>query len=72
MGRIVPAVAAVVGLEAAVLAAKSYGERVPELGPAMYAIALLPILFGGYALLFDRKKRRRPTPNAPLTAPAAQ
>ncbi len=68
MGRIVSAVAAVVGLEAAVLAAKSYGERVPELGPAMYGIALLPILFAGYALLRNRKKRRRPAPNAPATA----
>jgi lipopolysaccharide export system permease protein len=71
MKRIVPAVAAVVGIEAAMLAAKSYGEKVPEFGPLMYAIALLPILFGGYALLHDRKKRRRPAPPAtPPTAPS--
>jgi len=69
--RIIPAVAAVVGMEAAVLAAKSYGEKVPELGPLMYFIAVLPILLGCVALARDRRTRRRPAPMAPPTASTA-
>jgi lipopolysaccharide export system permease protein len=70
MKRIIPAVAAVVGIEAAMLAAKSYGEKVPELGLAMYAVALLPILLGGYALISDRKRPRRRARVAASTAPS--
>lgn len=69
MKRIIPAVAAVVGIEAAMLAAKSYGEKFPELGPMMYGIGLLPIIVGCYALMRDRKKRRRAAPAISSTAP---
>jgi lipopolysaccharide export system permease protein len=71
MKRIIPAVVAVVGIEAAMLAAKSYGEKFLELGPMMYGIGLLPIFLGCYALVRDRKKRRRTGPATSSPAPTA-
>ncbi len=67
--RVVPAIAVVVAIEAAMLAAKSYGEKFPELGTLMYVIALLPFLSGCYALIRDPRKRRRPARLAPSSTP---
>jgi lipopolysaccharide export system permease protein len=62
MIRIIPAVATVVGMEATLLATKSYGVKVPELGPLMYVIVVLPIIAGFAALVRDRRMRRRTGP----------
>jgi lipopolysaccharide export system permease protein len=67
--RIVPAIATVVAIEAAMLATKSYGEKIADLGTLMYLIALLPFLLGCYALIRDPRKRRRPGRLAPSSTP---
>ena len=60
--RVALAIAIVVAMEAATLTVKSVGERVLELAPLLYLVALLPIVVAGAALLTDGRLRRpRPT-----------
>ena len=60
--RVVGSVAVVIAIEAAVLAIKSGGEKLPELAGLMYLGPLLPAALAGYVLFMrDRLRSRPPT-----------
>jgi len=55
--RIALAVVVVTGMEAALLGAKSLGEKIPEAWFLVYLTAIAPALVGGYDLLTQRLRR---------------
>lgn len=63
--RILAGVVAVVLLQSASLGAANLAADRPDLVPAMYVIALLPIVAGGWMLARSRLNRRRPGSAAP-------
>lgn len=65
--RIVPAVLAVVAIEAGILSIKSFGEKIPEIAPLIYIVALLPVILGGYVLVRDKPWPRRRARTMPAT-----
>jgi len=65
--RVVSAVIIVVVLEAAMLAVKSMGEKMPSITMLMYVTAILPVVLGAYVLIAN-PFRGRAAPRGTATA----